>query len=71
MLYVVTNNGSYSNIYVVKAKNKKDAIDKVFKQHFEWQNPSVKERGYTPYTKSWFNARRLDDMFNNDIAELN
>lgn len=70
-LYVVTNDGSYSNIYVAKAENKRDAIEKVFKKHFEWQNAFAKEDGYKLYTRAYLNAKRLDDMIEDDIAELN
>ena len=71
VLYVVTNDGSYSSMFIVKAKNKKEAIDKVFKQCFEWQNQSAREEGYKPFARSDFEARKLDEMFDEDIVELN
>jgi len=67
-LYVVTNDGEYNDVYIVRANNKREAIDKVFKEYFECQNEFIKKQGYKPYTKSYFSAERLDDMFENDIA---
>jgi hypothetical protein len=75
-IYVVTGDGSYNNIFLAKANSKKEAIEKVFKKHFEWQNESCVRNKYAKYRKSDLTARRLDKLFKeeeyaDDVVDLN
>lgn len=71
--YIVTAPSyDFDNAFIVKANNKKEAINIVFKKHFEWRNPEVIEEGYSPYLKQDLEAEKLEKRFSagNQYIEL-
>lgn len=71
--YLVTNDGDWDNIFIVSAKDAKDAINQVFEKHFEWQNEGLKkenkELGYYAnhiFTKSDLSAKSIGSLHNRD-----
>lgn len=60
--YVVKlDNADWNNLYLVKARNVKEAVDKVWTQCVE---PINEDDDYTePYYKHELHARRIDDYF--------
>ena len=59
-----SNISTHYSHFLVKANNKKEAINKVFKQYFEWQNtPELKERGYAYYTKKELICTEVEKLF--------
>ena len=71
--YLVTNDGDWSNIFIVSAKDAKDAINQVFTTLFEPDNVDLrkenKELGYASnhiWTKSDFKARSIGSLHNQE-----
>ena len=65
--------GQWNNIFIVKADNQKDAINKVFSNAFEWRNIELKEKnkecGYYAnhiYSRSDLRATELEKRFKED-----
>lgn len=61
----------YPNVFIVSAKEAKEAINKVFEKHFEQRNESLKrendELGYYAnhiYSKSDLQARSIGSLHN-------
>ena len=76
--------GQWNNIFIVKANNQKDAINKVFSNAFEWRNKELKEEnkkyGYYAnhiYSRSDLKAIELekrskeDNMYVEEMICLN
>lgn len=69
--YIVTENtGDWNNLFVVKAKNKKEAIQKVFNNYFASKNNYAKENGYALFLKKNMSAILLDKMYKNENGVL-
>lgn len=69
---LTSNISNYDTHFLVKANNKKEAINKIFKKYFEWQNtPELKERGYVYYTKRELIAKEIFKMINDGDYEKN
>jgi hypothetical protein len=71
--YLVTNDGDWDNIFIVSAKDAKDAINQVFEEYFELQNEGLrkenKELGYYAnhiFTKSDLSAKSIGSLHNRD-----
>lgn len=61
----------YDGLFIVKANNAKEAINKVFEQKFAWRNKEIKEDnkqiGYQAtalFAKSDFKARSIESLHN-------
>ena len=52
--------------FLIKANNKQEAIDIVWKEHYIHENKKAKENGYDPYYKSDLLIRDIvKDILNN------
>ena len=61
----------YDGLFIVKANNAKEAINKVFEQKFAWKNKEIKKDnkqiGYQAtalFAKSDFKARSIESLHN-------
>lgn len=65
--YVVTVDGNqWNNLFIVSAKNSKDAINVVYEEHFSWRKESDKENGFRPTAKYELHARSVDSLHSVD-----
>ena len=56
--------GDFNNLFIIKANNKKEAIEKIFENHFKPENTQEnKDKGYKPYAKCELIAHRLDKYY--------
>lgn len=72
--YVVTVDGNqWNNLFIVSAKNAKDAINVVWEGHFSWRKESDKENGYRPTAKYELHARSVGSLHSEDgrVIRLN
>lgn len=68
--YLVTmDRADWNNIFIVSAKDSKDAINQVFEGYFKWQNPSLKKENKDfgepinhIYTKFDLRARSIESL---------
>lgn len=67
---------NFNGLFLVQANNAKEAIDKVFKQKFEWRNKEIREDnkriGYKAtslFAKSDFKAKRID-LLHKEYGEI-
>ena len=63
---VVVDEAQWNNLYIVSAKNAKDAIQQVWDEHFSWKVEEDKAKGYKPYCKSDIHARSLGSLHNEE-----
>ena len=75
--YLVTLN-NYSRMFIVSAKNAKDAISQVWEEHFAWRNEELREEnkrlGYHAnhiYAKSELTAISLGSLHNEQGKIIN
>lgn len=64
--YVVEVDSSRDNIYLVSAKNAKEAINIVWEDVFKISNEWDKEHGYNPFTKCDLHAKSVGSLHNRD-----
>lgn len=72
--YLVTmDSADWNNIFIVSAKNAKDAIDQVFENNFKWQNESLRKENKDfgepinhIYSKSDLKARSIGSLHNEE-----
>lgn len=59
----------WNDMFLVKAENKKDAIQKVWDENFADQSYSI-SKGYTPYYKKELKATDCDELYkeNGDVV---
>lgn len=56
--------------FLVKANNKQDALNIVWKEHYISENRKAKEKGYDPYYKSDLYIRNIEkEILNNTYIE--
>lgn len=56
--------------FLIKANNKQEAIDIVWKEHYIHENKKAKENGYDPYYKSDLLIRDVEkEILNNSYIE--
>ncbi|MDD4779134.1 MAG: hypothetical protein PHT02_00825 [Tissierellia bacterium] len=60
----------WNDIYITQAKNKKDAIQKVWDTYFSWRKEKDVKNGYKPYCKKDLWAISLEDMYKQDEVEV-
>lgn len=65
------DSADWYNIFIVSAKDAKDAINQVFNDYFKWQNPSLKKENKDfgepinhIYTKSDLTAKSIGSLHN-------
>ncbi|WP_024346070.1 hypothetical protein [Lacrimispora indolis] len=72
--YLVTmGGGSWNNIFIVSAKDSKDAINQVFDTVFKWKNPALKKENEDfgepvnhIYSKTDLTARSIGSLHNEE-----
>ena len=65
--YVVTVDGnSWDNLYIVSAKNGKDAINMVWESEFAWRVQGDKEKGFRPIAKHELHAKSIGSLHNSE-----
>ena len=65
--YVVTVDGnSWDNLYIVSAKNGKDAINTVWESEFAWKVQADKEKGFRPTAKYELHAKSIGSLHNSE-----
>lgn len=63
--YVVTVDGNdWDKLFVVSAKNAKDAVNAVWYEYFSHRVDEDKEKGYRPTVKSELHARSVGSLHN-------
>jgi hypothetical protein len=67
------DSADWNNIFIVSAKNAKDAIDQVFENNFKWQNESLRKENKDfgepinhIYSKSDLKARSIGSLHNEE-----
>lgn len=58
--------------FLVKANNKKEALEKVWNDHYVHENIKAKEKGYDPYYKSDLYVRNIENeiLKNEEVAMI-
>lgn len=65
--YLVTvDHAQWNNLYIVSAKDAKDAIQQVWDKYFSWKVEEDKADGYKPYYKKDLHARSLGSLHNEE-----
>ena len=65
--YVVTVDGNqWNNLYIVSAKNAKDAVNTVWESEFAWKVKQDREEGYRPTAKYELRARSIGSYHNEE-----
>lgn len=63
--YVVTvDENQWNNLYIVSAKNAKEAINIVWESEFAWKVQMDREDGYRPTAKYQLHARSIGSLHN-------
>lgn len=59
-------------IFLVKANNKKEALEKVWNNHYVHENKKAKEKGYDPYYKYDLCVRNIENeiLKNEEVAMI-
>lgn len=68
-LYIIYKDDS-TDVFLVKANNKKEAINNVYQTYIKPFQKEEKERGYSPYLKSDLSAKSTDELLGNDNITL-
>lgn len=69
--YVVFVDGcQWNNTFIVKANNKKEAINIVWSDFIEDDNISAKKNDFAPTLKKELSAEKLDDMFDSKDSKF-
>ena len=65
--YVVTVDGNqWNNLYIVSAKNAKDAVNAVWESEFAWKVKQDREEGYRPTAKYKLHAKSIGSYHNEE-----
>jgi hypothetical protein len=64
-LYIVYKDNT-TDVYLVKANNKKEAINIAYQTYIKPFQKDEKERGYRPYAKSDLSAKSTDELLGTD-----
>ena len=69
--YVVTVDGNqWNNLYIVSAKNAKDAVNTVWESEFAWKVKQDREEGYRPTAKYELHARSIGSYHNEEVRVI-